>query len=403
MKNHSKILCVVLALIIALTAASCSLSKPYAYQKDDVELPVGVYILNLQQAYSEAQTLAQKSDLYDAENGTYDGKESFLKMEITDDDGETAVAEDWIIKRAKENTLESVAVMNKFNELGCTLDQAALKDTTSQIKDAWDQGYSEQYEPYCIGVDSLIAYYYTIPTMRSDAFKALYGVDGSSAVSDEDLAKYFEENYTAYKYFSANLYTTSTESDGAEEGSEVTTPIYTALSEDEIAAYQKDFDSYASTLSSGGSFDDVLKQYMDAYNVTEDTHYEDVTVIDDDTTSEILKALKDMKDGQAMTITIGEEDTSKQIYLVYREPIKNHTEEYTKTVEAVEPTEAEATDDEAALTAVESDPNANRNSVLQKMKSDEFDEILKGMVKDSKYTLSSACDSYKPSMFESKS
>ena len=42
MKNFSKILCVVLALVIALSAASCSLSKQYAYQQDDIELPIGV-------------------------------------------------------------------------------------------------------------------------------------------------------------------------------------------------------------------------------------------------------------------------------------------------------------------------------------------------------------------------
>ena len=61
MKNHSKILCVVLALIIALSAASCSLSKEFAYQKDDIELPIGTYILYLQQAYQQAQGFAQKS------------------------------------------------------------------------------------------------------------------------------------------------------------------------------------------------------------------------------------------------------------------------------------------------------------------------------------------------------
>ena len=85
MKNFTKILCVVLALVAALSVASCSLTKQYAYQKDDIELPIGVYVYYMYSSYNEAQTLAQKSDLYDAATGKYDGKKSFLKMEITDD------------------------------------------------------------------------------------------------------------------------------------------------------------------------------------------------------------------------------------------------------------------------------------------------------------------------------
>ena len=102
MKNFTKILCVVLALVVALSAAACSLTQQYAYQKDDIELPIGTYIYYLYSAYNEAQNLAQQSDLYDSETGKYDGKKSFLKMEITDEDGETAVAEDWINDKAAE-------------------------------------------------------------------------------------------------------------------------------------------------------------------------------------------------------------------------------------------------------------------------------------------------------------
>ena len=126
MKNFTKILCVVLALVMALSVASCSLSKQYAYQKDGVELPIGVYVYYMYSAYNEAQTLAQKSDLYDAATGKYDGKKSFLKIEITDEDGNTAVAEDWITDKTKEKLQNAVAIETKFNELGCTVDQAEL-------------------------------------------------------------------------------------------------------------------------------------------------------------------------------------------------------------------------------------------------------------------------------------
>lgn len=375
MKNFSKILCVVLALVMALSVASCSLSKQYAYQKDDIELPIGVYIYYLNSAYSQAQSYAQQSDLYDSETGKYDGKKSFLKMEITDDDGNTAVAEDWIKDKAAENLGIAVATYTKFNELGCTLDQTEMDSSKTYYQSYWDQGYSESFEPYGISFDSFFQAAYEIPAMESEAFTAEYAEDGPSAVSAEELGKYFTENFTSYKYFSANLYTTteSTSEDGSEDTASTTTPF----TEEEVAAYQKSFEGYASTLSSGGSFDDVLAEYMEAYDIADDPSTSNVEIIDADTDDDILKAVKDMKDGQAMTVEIGETDDSKQLYLIYREPIENQLEAYT-------------------------DPDQNRDTVLSEMKHEEFDELLKKLAEELNITPSSACSSYKPSLFEEK-
>lgn len=373
MKNFSKILCVVLALVIALSAASCSLSKQYAYEKDDIKLPIGVYIYYLYNAYNSAQNYAQQSDLYDAETGKYDGKKSFLKMEITDDDGKTAVAEDWIKDKAAEDTKTAVAIQTKFNDLGCTLDQTEIDSTQSYYKSYWDQSYSEMLEPYGISFDSFFLAGYTLPAMENEAFKAEYGTGGPSAVSDEELTKYFKDNYTSYKYFSANLYTTETaeNTDGSAETASENIP----LSADKIAEYQKDFDSYAATLSDGGSYADVVAEYMKKYAVEEDPITENVEDIDEESTDEIMKTILDMKDGQAMTVVIGDDDTTKQIYLVYREPIENQVETYT-------------------------DPEQHKNDVLSAMKHEEFDETLKKLAEEMNITLSSACDSYKPSKFE---
>ena len=373
MKNFSKILCVVLALVIALSAASCSLSKQYAYQQDDIELPIGVYIYYLYNAYNSAQNYAQQSDLYDSETGKYDGKKSFLKMEITDDDGETAVAEDWIKNKAEEDTKHAVAINTKFNELGCTIDQTELDSTQTYYKSYWDQSYAEMLEPYGISFDSFFMAGYTIPVMENEAFKAEYGNGGPSEVATADIATYFTDNYTSYKYFSVNLYTTETAdtTDGSEETASENVP----LSEEEIAAYQKDFSDYAVTLSEGGSYDDVINKYMEKYSVEENPTTESVEVIDKETTDDILKAILDMKDGQALTLEVGDDDTSKQLYLIYREPIENQVEAYT-------------------------DPEQHKDDVLSEMKHEEFEDMLKTFTEELNITLSSACNSYNPSMFE---
>lgn len=377
MKNFSKILCVVLALVMALSAASCSLSQQYAYQKDDIEYPIGVYIYYLMNAYNSAESYAQKSELYDSETGRYDGKKSFLKMEITDDDGNTAVAEDWIKDKAAEQMKEVIAVSTKFNELGCTIDEAEIEQTKTYYESYWDQGYSEQFEPYGVSFDSFFQIAYIIPVMQDEAFKAEYGTDGPSAVSDEELSEFFKEKYTSYKYFSVNLYSTEAETVIDADGNESSENVDAALSDDQIAAYKADFESYAATLSEGGSFDDVISEYMEKYEITDDPRTENVAILDADSEDEIMKTIYDMKDGQAMTVEIGDTDTSKQLYLVYREPIENQLEAYT-------------------------DPDQNKDTVLSEMKSEDFEALIDSLVEELGITLSSDCSSYQPSMFEAK-
>lgn len=373
MKNYSKILCVVLALAMALTAASCSLSKQYAYQEDDIEIPIGVDVYYLFSAYNSAQNFAQQSDVYDSETGKYDGSKSFLKVEITDDDGETAVAEDWIKEKAEEDTKNAVAIYTKFNELGCTLDQTEVDSTKEYYKSYWDQSYAEMLEPYGISFDSFFMAGYTIPVMETEAFKAEYGNGGPSEVSTPDLAAYFKEHYTSFKYCSVNLYQ-AVETEDADASGETSTEN-TPLPDEEIEAYQKDFGEYAASLSKGIAYSDVIKEYMEKYDIEEDPTTESVEEIDKDTTDEILKTILEMNDGQAVTLEIGETPESKQLYLIYREPIESQVGIYT-------------------------DPEQHKDDVLSSMKHDEFDQMLKDLSKDMNVTLNNACDSFSPSMFE---
>ncbi|HBE15918.1 MAG TPA: hypothetical protein DCY72_06735 [Ruminococcaceae bacterium] len=379
MKNFTKILCVVLALVMALSVASCSLTKQYAYQKDGVELPVGVYVYYMYSSYNEAQTLAQKSDLYDAATGKYDGKKSFLKMEITDEDGNTAVAEDWIINKTKEKLQNAVAIETKFKELGCTVDQTETEQAKTYLQQSyWDQNLKTVLEPCGVSFDSFFMAEYLINILeKNEAFKAEYGEGGPSAVSTPDLTDYFTKNYTSYKYFSANLYTTESSGEAADTTASSTAGTNTPFSEEKVAEYQKAFDGYASDISNGGSFEDAVKKYQEAYNVTEDPSTSNVEIIDENTTDELLKTIKDMKDGQAMTLEIGEDDISKQLYVIYREPIEKQIDAYIN----------------------DADKSA---AVLQSMKGEDFDALLKKLAEDMKVEPSSACNGYKPSMFETK-
>lgn len=375
MRNFTKILCVVLALVMALSVASCSLTKQYSYKTDDVELPIGVYIYYLMSAYNEAQAYAQETDAYDAEAGTYDGSKSFLKIEITDDDGNTAVAEDWIKDEAAKSMNEAIAAYNKFNTLGCTRDEAEAESTKTYYQQYWDQGYSESFEPYGISFDSFFEAGYTIPVTKNAAFEAEYGTDGPGAVSDEELTAYFTENYTSYQYFSADLFTTTTEPVTDEDGNTTDSTVNAALSDEEVKAYEDAFNGYADSLKNGEAFADVVAAYQAAYDVADDPTQSNVAIIDKDTTDDIQKAILELKEGEAAVKIIGDDEDSRRIYLLYKAPIADKVEEYIGD-------------------------ESNRLSVLYEMKQDDFDQLLQDLAATLSVDKSSACNSYKPKMFE---
>ena len=373
MRNVTKILCVVLALVVALSAASCTLTKQYSYKTDDVELPIGVYIYYLQTAYNEAQSLAQKSDKYDSEAGTYDGSKSFLKMEITDDDGVTAVAEQWITDKAAEYMDESVAIYHEYKALGATLDEATASYYESMYESYWDS-ISENYEKYGISYGSFIQAGITISLMRSAVFDAEYAVDGPHAVADDDLQKFFDENFTSYKYFSANLYTSVETPVTDADGNETTESTDTAMSDKEVKSYESTFKAYADKINnSGRTFDDAVNAYNKKYNA-EITPTEEVKKLDEDTTDEIEKNVIGLKEGEAKYVIIGDDENSRQIYLIYKAPIADE-KDYTKDSE-------------------------HRTSVISEMKQDDFKELLKSVAAELTISKSAAMNNYKPSMFE---
>ena len=105
MKPYAKIGSLLLALIIAVAAVGCtpiSLNAEWAYRTDKVELPIGVYSYSLKTAYSQAQNYASKLASYD------EASDSWLDLEITDDDGDKAIARDWIKNEAETMCLNYI-------------------------------------------------------------------------------------------------------------------------------------------------------------------------------------------------------------------------------------------------------------------------------------------------------
>lgn len=383
MKNFTKLTAVILVLIIALLSTACSLTPQWSYKTDDTDLAIGVYIYALYDAYNQAQTFAQDTEGYDSEAGTYDGSKSFLKVQITDDDGVTATADQWISNKADETIRTLLAVEHEFARLGATVDEATMTSYKDYAKEYWDYGpyysmygeqylnpYADVYEPLGVSYESF-EYFYTVSAKQQAVFDALYSVDGEKAVSDKELTKYFEDNYTSYTYFNSNLYTTQEQVD--DEGN--TENVSVAMSEKKIASYKNNYKSYVNDINSGAKVSDVVDKFMDDYDIESDPSTSTVEILADSSIGENLVAeIEALNENEASYKIIGEGD-SQVIYFFYKEAISKQIKNYIAD-------------------------ETNRDSVLQNYKKDEFDSYLDSISESLDVQINSAVKKYSPKMFE---
>lgn len=374
MKPSLKLGSLLLALMMAFSAvaAGCSVNKEWSYKTSEKELPIGVYIYCLSNAYSTAKGYAEKLKDYDST------KDTWLDMKIKDDDGNEAVAREWIKDKAQEYCLNFLVVEQQMKKENATYDEATLENYRSQAKQYWEVGAQSEYqqtaalknsyEKYGVSLESFTYVYADANVYQEALFYALYGKGGSQEVTDEELNKFFTDKYVSYSYYSAPLYTSTTDEAGEQKN--------VAMSDKEVKEAKKLFEDYANDINKDGkSLDDVTKAYQkkkgdDTLEPTSNTEVLDDVSMGD----EFKEALKKLDGKKATTITVGEKENA-MLYFVYKDDIKTVAKTYLKDKD-------------------------QKKQVLAKMKSDDFNKkYLKNMAKDMKYEKNSAVDGYDPKMF----
>ena len=373
MKPTVKIGSLLLAVVMALSAVlatGCSMGKEWSYKTSDKELAIGVYIYCLDLAYQQAQTKAKELDDYDGTN------DKWLDLEITDDDGNTAVARQWIKDDAQKKCLNFLAVEKLMKDEGASVDEASQQAADEQAKTYWNVGQyanygyimpmSKELEPYGISYDSFRYCTSQYSVNYSVLFSKLYSEGGSQEVSDSELETYFTENYVDYSYIPVQLYEAST--DEAGESTNV------ALSEDKIAEYTSEFEGYISDIDGGKSFDDVVSAYTEKHELTDSPAVDNTEQLESVSAGDQIKdALKELGNNKAVTVKVGEGD-SAMLYLVYKRNSADSAKDYLES-------------------------ETNRAGVLNTMKKDDFEDYIKKTADDLDYEKNSAVDGYDPKMF----
>ena len=373
MKPTVKIGSLLLAVVMALSAVlatGCSMGKEWSYKTSDKELAIGVYIYCLDLAYQQAQTKAKELDDYDGTN------DKWLDLEITDDDGNTAVARQWIKDDAQKKCLNFLAVEKGMKDEGASVDEATQQAADEQAKTYWNVGQyanygyimpmSKELEPYGISYDSFRYCTSQYSVNYSALFAKLYGEGGSQEVSDSELEDYFIENYVDYSYIPVQLYEASTDEAGESKS--------VALSDEKIADYTAELEGYVKDINEGKSYDDVVSAYTEKHELSQSPAVDNTEQLESVSAGDQIKdALKDLGNNKAVTVKVGEGD-SGMLYLVYKRNSADSAKDYLES-------------------------ETNRAGVLNTMKKDDFEDYLKKIVEDLDYEKNSAVDGYDPKMF----
>ncbi len=377
MKAIKKITAAFLAVLMIMSISGCSTKPEWSYKVDDNEVQIGVYIYALYTAYNQAASYASSAEGYDAEK-------SFLNLTITDDDGETAVAKDWIVDTAKELTKNILTIEEEFEARGLTLtaeDEAAAKESADND---WNLGpyydmylaygmmptpYKDILEPYGVSYESFERASYMASAKQTALFEEIYINDEETAVSTEDLTNYFTENYTSYSYLSVRLADSATDDSGS--------TTYTAMSDEDIAEIESTLQGYADNINNGaGTFAEQMVEYTALKELESDPSTSAVENLDESSLNEdVIAALNELEEGKASLVKVGEAENA-YYYLIYKAPIADSVADYIED-------------------------ETNSFNVLSAMKSEEFQDMLTAKAEElGIQENTSVVNSYKPSMFE---
>lgn len=385
MKNIRKIMALILAVLMVAGLCACS-SVPKAakaewgYKTEAEEYPIGVYVYSLFSAYNQAYSV-----ISNMQGDKFDQEASILDIEATFDEAKgTEVCLDWVIEEADYITKNLVALDQVIADNGIELDAEVEASAYEQARKDWFLGsYYEEYmaygytatpykdmlEPYGVSFESFYQSSYLASVKQNAIFDFFYQKGGEKEVPDSEMKDYFEDNYTSYSYFTANLYESTTDSTTGQT-------VNKALSEADQKKAKEDLELYVKMIAQGSSFDDISKIHTAAAELSANPAVSNIENLDNTSLGqEVATALKGMKDGEAKVIYVGNAD-STVAYFLYKKPITQETTKYVAT-------------------------EANYDALLQEMKGEEFLDYIDGLTNEVQCTKNDAVIAkFAPAIFE---
>ncbi len=385
MKNIRKITALILAVLMVASLCACtsiprSNKAEWGYKTASQEYPIGVYVYSLFSAYNQAYSVISQEQGED-----FDAEASILSIESTFDEAKgEEKALDFILSEADYITKNLIALDEVIAENNIELDAETEAAAYEQARKDWYLGsYYEEYmaygysatpykdmlEPYGVSFESFYQSSYLASVKQNAIFDFFYAKGGEKEVPEGEMKDYFEDNYTSYSYFTANLYETTTDSTTGET-------VNKALSAEDQKKAKEDLELYVKMIAQGTSFEDISKIHTAAAELTANPAISNIENLENTSLGEeVATALKGMKDGEAKVIYVGQTDTTTA-YFLYKKPITQETTKYIAT-------------------------EANYDALLQEMKGEEFLNYVDGLTAEVECTVNeSVIAKFNPSIFE---
>jgi len=381
-KKIKQIIAGISALVIMATATACGSDTKWAVQYDGYEARAGIFLFYQMSSYYEAiNNITEENPEFD----TTDTKA--LKSATVED---TPIVE-WIQDDATEKVKIYLEVLNQFDDLGLTLTDEEQKSIDSITETYWEY-YSEYYIQNGIGEESfkdINTYSYK----RNAVFNYYYGEGGTEEVDEQELKDYYEDNNARVKYICLN----ATDADGN-------------FLDDDMKEMANDFVQRA---NKGEDFDDLIAEYQtyaDELEAEQGTDTESTGTIE----SESVSAFKTEEESTTSSTsddaaTIGDSDSTETTeeenpypneYVIAKSedetsgsPTYNVNQEIFKHDSYGDAFLVE--EEDAYYVVVRYDiwdrddlwTDETKNTVLQTLYSDEFDEKMLSAVDDASVTL----------------
>lgn len=349
-KMFAKPLAVISAAAVLLSASGCA-DTSWSFKNSSTDLSNGVWIFSTFNSMNEAVSKYQE--------------ESGKSVQVTDDDFADKKVEkkkiyDWISNDAKDNCVEILTIEKLLKDNKVKVDKEVITSNQKMYESIYSQyGYDKLFEKLGVSTKTIAYMETTTGTYKEDLFKALYDKEGSKAVSDDDVKKYFTENYTDYYYINYSFKTTDDEGNS--------TDIDDATKDKVTAAFAK----YAKELNAGEKVTkEIDEEYKTDFELGEDGNVPSVSntanMADSNINEDVQKELKALGDKKAVAKQIG--DT---YYLLYKGSISEKAEKIT-----------DDTDVEDSISRID---------IVHKMKDDEFDKYIESEKKKLKYDTNDDC------------
>ena len=197
-----KLLALASALALCLALAGCHFSTPDTVGSIGGEaIGSGLYLLAQFDAYQQAaQYAGEDQDPADVK--------AFLSATITPDGGEAVAVSDYVAAATEDELRRYVAVEARFAALGAELDPAYTAQADSYTDQLMDS-YGALYAANGIGEETIRSYEYNL-AKQSALVELLYGQDGETPLTDEELTDHLENEMLYLRYVTVPLYNTST-------------------------------------------------------------------------------------------------------------------------------------------------------------------------------------------------